>query len=410
MRLIVSNIARIAEIVLRQAGDDSYQYIHDPDHRNRPHGTFWPTDKGWSNDPKDDPKVKQSQKTKPQNAQTIWRNPHVDAELEESYNRALESNDMYHAQSIVDELAKRSGYDIVDMYHGTTHDFTEFNTRNANVENDLGKGFYFTNSSDDAGSNYVGIGPDLTSRVEQFVDRNENDEDLLDLFERRKKEGKIKKDADFRKFLTSVAKKHLVGKKKRLMNVALSLKNPAVLEKNGGTFLDYNSGYNEESEEYEDEPSGTLVDFINAINMIGSGMADYSAEDEVNGVLEEFMGGDDIPLSEVIEKLKKSESFSISMYENGEMSSGEIIRQALQQIGFDGIVDRTVNDKFGDARKFGRAMDGVNADTEHVIMFNPNQIKSQDPFTMVDPKKGKSHGNIIPLSQRFNLQSKDIRY
>ncbi len=56
---ICQNIVRIAEIVLRQAGDD-YQYIHDPDHRNRPHGTFWPTDKGWSNDPKDDPKNKQT--------------------------------------------------------------------------------------------------------------------------------------------------------------------------------------------------------------------------------------------------------------------------------------------------------------------------------------------------------------
>lgn len=44
-----SQIARIAEIIV---SNDDYQYIHDPEHRNRPHGKFWPTEKGWSNDPK----------------------------------------------------------------------------------------------------------------------------------------------------------------------------------------------------------------------------------------------------------------------------------------------------------------------------------------------------------------------
>ncbi len=63
MRPTKQSITRIAEIVLRQAVDDSYQYIHDPDHRSRPHGTFWPTEKGWSNDPKDAP-----QKEKPSNS------------------------------------------------------------------------------------------------------------------------------------------------------------------------------------------------------------------------------------------------------------------------------------------------------------------------------------------------------
>ena len=43
------------------------------------------------------------------------------------------------------------------------------------------------------------------------------------------------------------------------------------------------------------------------------------------------------------------------------------------------------------------------ADTETVV-FNPNQIKSADPVTRDD------QGNVIPLSQRFNAQSNDIRY
>lgn len=43
-------INRIANIILAE-GD--YQYIHDPEHRNKPHGAFFETEKGWSNDPKD---------------------------------------------------------------------------------------------------------------------------------------------------------------------------------------------------------------------------------------------------------------------------------------------------------------------------------------------------------------------
>ena len=41
---------------------------------------------------------------------------------------------------------------------------------------------------------------------------------------------------------------------------------------------------------------------------------------------------------------------------------------------------------------------------EAVILFNPNQIKSADPVTYDDA------GNVIPLSQRFNPESPDIRF
>ncbi len=53
---ISTNIDCLVEQILRTAKGDDYQYIHDPDHRNRPHGTFFPTKKGWSNNPKDNPK------------------------------------------------------------------------------------------------------------------------------------------------------------------------------------------------------------------------------------------------------------------------------------------------------------------------------------------------------------------
>ena len=51
-----------------------------------------------------------------------------------------------------------------------------------------------------------------------------------------------------------------------------------------------------------------------------------------------------------------------------------------------------------------QGFDGVIADTGVTAVFNPNQIKSADPITRDDA------GNVIPLSERFNEQSVDIRY
>lgn len=48
--------------------------------------------------------------------------------------------------------------------------------------------------------------------------------------------------------------------------------------------------------------------------------------------------------------------------------------------------------------------DGVNNEDEEFIAFNSEQIKSADPVTYDDD------GNVIPLSERFKTQNKDIRY
>lgn len=54
-----SQIFRIAEFVFTA---ENYQYFYDPKHKNKPRGQFWPTEKGWSNDPKHSPsKTKQTQ-------------------------------------------------------------------------------------------------------------------------------------------------------------------------------------------------------------------------------------------------------------------------------------------------------------------------------------------------------------
>jgi hypothetical protein len=68
------------------------------------------------------------------------------------------------------EAVKESGEPIT-LYHATTHDFDTFSLNRANPENHYGRGFYLTDSVDDANLNYAGIGPDLEIRIERRTEQ-----------------------------------------------------------------------------------------------------------------------------------------------------------------------------------------------------------------------------------------------
>ena len=60
----------------------------------------------------------------------------------------------------------------MELYHGTTHNINEFKGgENGNIEGHFGAVNYFTSSSHDVHKNYMGVGPDLTSRIEQKAER-----------------------------------------------------------------------------------------------------------------------------------------------------------------------------------------------------------------------------------------------
>lgn len=72
-------------------------------------------------------------------------------------------------------------------------------------------------------------------------------------------------------------------------------------------------------------------------------------------------------------------------------SDDDVIRKA-SEAGYDAVVaEGTLKTKFGDS-------------PAQISLFSPSQIKSADPITR------DSSGNVIPLSQRFNQASNDIRY
>lgn len=82
--------------------------------------------------------------------------------------------------------------------------------------------------------------------------------------------------------------------------------------------------------------------------------------------------------------------------EGGEINTA-IVEQYAKQHGYDGIIVHNVNDTGGNSRYKDPAIDTV------YVVFDSEQVKSLDPVTYDD------NGNVIPLSQRFDPGSPDIR-
>jgi hypothetical protein len=246
-------------------------------------------------------------------------------------------------------------------YIGTTHSFTAFDMDRMNPENDLGRGAYASSSIEDVRANYAGEGPDLTNRIEQRFDQLA--EDVLDDPEAFGfAEGHEPSDAEIR----GIARRELAGITPHVKRVYMWLQNPAVIGGPGETHLEMD--FNEDTE----EESGSLVDFYHAL-VSRAGRYDGVEIDDVREVLFEE---ESWKLAHLIPALKERGLSYAQDYDTGELVSSEIIRGALEDIGFDGVVDNTVYSKFGAARQFGRPMEGLSPDTQHAVAFRSDQVKS----------------------------------
>jgi hypothetical protein len=303
---------------------------------------------------------------------------------------AAASNNVEEAQRLTDEVAKSRNYNSENLlFHGTTHIFNVFKKDRANIENDFGKGYYLTNTEADAQTNYAGEGPDLTNRIERLAEQLQSNEDM---------------DEDVAK---EKAREILSGGGQRIMRVYVRLENPFNVGGPNETFLDYEAPYDETNEEYG-EPTGTLVDFLDQLRSIIERYSEDSAVDAdkaVGNILEAAFDQGGINASDLVSILKQEDSGIMwASDENGDLASSEIIREAIEAAGFDGIVDNLVNQKFGSQKRIGKAMAGMGADTVHTIVFNSSQIKSADAITRDD------QDNVIPLSERFLAEEEDVRY
>lgn len=303
------------------------------------------------------------------------------------YLAAAESGDEKTAAEMVKKAAEEAFKDsvirdddgnLLKVYHGRVSEFNIFDREFASIEGDMGKGFYFSSQEDDVDSNYANVeGPDLTNKIARLAERIEAEQDI-DYDEAKKK-----------------AREQYIKSEPNTVEAYLNVKNPAIISNdNDGTYLEYNENYDEETDDYSD-PEGSLVDFVEALE---SAAEDYESFRPVNfwEALGDSIYDGEISLKDAISLLKENIIDDLSD-ENGDLAINEVIRQAIEDIGFDGIIDKTVSEKFTN-------MQGMYSDTTHYIVFDSSQIKSADPITY------DNDGNIIPLSERFNENEKDIRY
>ena len=267
-----------------------------------------------------------------------------------------------------DDHEFRSGQPVVvEALHGTTNaDLTEFKRSRANPESDMGAGFYASNTPEDVAANYANVdGPDLTQRVEMLAERLAQNDEFEDDMDAAREE----------------ARKRLSEGAPNTMKLFMRFKNPAVLGGRGETFLDYNEAYDEETDEYG-EPEGKLLDFVEELRITAPvfDVSDRQIETAIGRIFEEAEG-EGVKAS-VLHNIIKDE-FLDAADENGNSASSEVFRQVLSEIGFDGVIDTTVYDKFGprvvrNGQTYDRSggMSGMTPDTVHFIAFEPEQIKS----------------------------------
>jgi hypothetical protein len=241
---------------------------------------------------------------------------------------------------------------VVEVLHGTTGDFTTFDKERASPESDMGAGFYFTNEVADVSANYAGEGPDLTQRLQLLAERIASETD------RAYDDPQVVKEAKDKLAVTHGG---------MAMPVFVRFENPLVVGGSRESVFDYTTVV-DDTGDYVDE-SGSLVDFIIALRDTAGRYNDGSVEDVVDRIVQEAMDTEGVSASGVVAAVRESETFGYYTDDEGQLVSKEILRRTFETLGFDGVIDTTVGEKFGN-------MAGVGSDTVHFIAFEPTQIKS----------------------------------
>jgi GNAT superfamily N-acetyltransferase len=281
----------------------------------------------------------------------MYREPTLPAREGLRNDRAANLKAWFGQSAVVDD----EGQPLV-VYHGTTASFDTFETERGNIESDFGRGIYFSNNPRDVGANYAGIGPDLESKIQRRAEQLAQERDV------KYDDPTARADAEA-EFVTHGG---------LTMPVYLKLENPAILGGAGESRLEMEHPRDEEGD-FVGEPTGTLIDFVQAIQALDQ---HEDAQHALQKILE-VSDYESITVRNAVDILKRDDRFSTSTDdETGDMNAHEIIRQALEKVGFDGVIDRSVDTKFGSQKKIGKPMEGMDAETVHYIAFRPDQIKS----------------------------------
>lgn len=210
----------------------------------------------------------------------------------------------------------------MNLFHGTTHDFNEFDINCVSKDNHVGQGIYLTESIDDAIINYACIGPDLKYRVLNLADEIfENSDEIIDY-----------------EIAEELAKKQLVGKSNYLLRC--SIVENANLFVLGNNYVElWTIGKDDDSElEY---------------TKIGQALIDTANNNDID--LNDILSDSEVKTKNIHKLLNSSDT----------EYCGDVFREFVELAGFDGV-------EYEDAYIFFPHM--VNKSTKHYVAYKPQIV------------------------------------
>lgn len=290
--------------------------------------------------------------------------------LDNAPNTATEAFKKWFGNSkVVDEFGEP-----LSLYHGSVKKFDTFDKNLANKESDVGAGFYFTNSLDDVDANYFGGGPDFDIKVGRLADRLVDEEDIAyDLAEEK-------------------AREILMGEPSKI-DAYLKMENPLYIGKKETRLFDYDDLRDEAIDQrglrledfdtddlFEEKVSYAIDDLLGEkLDETTSNLYDLLSFDDVdkvkNAIVDfHFNGGGSFQDFKTL-----LNDLYLEDFETGALVGNEVARRVAQNLGYDGIIDSTVANKFNM---------NLSPDTTHYIVFEPEQIKSvnnEGTWSLTDP-------------------------
>lgn len=281
---------------------------------------------------------------------------------------------------------------LMIMYHGTnTFGFTIFDKAHGHPEGNSGAGFYFSNQQADSDSNYGSPdGADITGKIERLAEtidaRGEWRGEEVDSYERAKElaEDELLGDIGvYQVYLNTVNPYYRAGKNStNLYDIIAEQFDESTVDRD-----DYDSDedyeddlYNYRAESmYETIDTAVSAAFESVESIWGDVDTFGSWIDIVNGIMEKAEG-ESLTWDDVRDVFDDAGAMVYDEDSGDMMVAHEMTRAFIEALGFDSVIDSEVSEKFSN-------MGNMDADTVHIIVFKPEQIKNvdnQNPSTSED--------------------------
>lgn len=262
-----------------------------------------------------------------------------------------------------------SSGNLKKLYHGSPNgEFNTFSKDYASAEGDWGKGFYFTDSEADVRKNYYDGGPDFDNKIARRAEQLEGELDIP--YEQAEKQARSE-----------------LYKGAYQIDAYANMENPATV---GKTMLFDGSEYPVRNLSDYDNIDDYYTDLIYDLSddVINDTGIDYEYKQPIMAALDEARWDGGISLQGLKDKLNE---LYIEDYD-GNLMGNEVARSIVENLGYDGIIDPTVANKFNNM--------GINEGTTHYIAFKPNQVKKTtnlNPTLNDDIRYGKAPSNVAEL-------------